>query len=69
MLPSLLAVALVAAPKPISVVAQSLTPVHVDKAVATFFGEHLAEQLIARGVRVITDREVVALLGSRSSAS
>jgi hypothetical protein len=48
---------------PIKLAAPGLTAVHVDSPLAEFYSDHLAAQIAALGVRVITQSEVASLLG------
>jgi hypothetical protein len=60
-----LAVLLVAsgAPPQLKIASPGLTGVRISDQEATFFSEHLAQQLAVAGAKVTSDREISALLG------
>lgn len=72
--PSLLLTALLAAtppappappasPSPVKLAAPGLTVVGLDAKLGEFLGEHLAQQLSLRGLRVLTGKQLSALVG------
>lgn len=48
---------------PVKLASPGLTGVNVNKDVATFYSDHLAQQLVTEGLRVITATEIGGLLG------
>src|SRR3954462_9241740 len=63
MLSLAVAVAMSAAPGQIKLAAPGLLGVRVTKEVATFFSDHLAQELEAQGLSVMTASDINALLG------
>lgn len=55
--------AVLAAPAPIKLAAPGLTALNLSPDAATYFLEHLGQQLHAQGVEVLTSTEIAALLG------
>jgi hypothetical protein len=55
--------ALLVAAAPVKIAAPGLTPAGVDAGKATFYTEHLAQQLNFTGVQVITAKEISSLIG------
>ena len=50
-------------PPQLKIASPGLTGVHVGDKEATFFSDHLAQQLAAAGAKVTSDREISAVLG------
>lgn len=58
-----LAVALAAAPGQVKLASPGLAGINVTKEVATFYSDHLAQQLALQGNQVMTSTEISSLLG------
>ncbi len=63
MLSLILGVALAASPQSITVAFPDAKGVNVDVGVVAFLGEHFAQELKREGLKVVTTREMSALLG------
>jgi hypothetical protein len=63
MSPTLVVLVLAASPAPVKLAAPGLTPLNLTAQAATFYSDHLAQQLTELGLRVVTPSELAAVLG------
>src|SRR5258705_8474796 len=64
MIASALLVLLAAAPAPLKVAVPGITRINLDESQASFYTEHLAQQLKFAGLEIITQKEIAAMLGN-----